>query len=180
MFEKLHDLTKPLSLLHYQLSGAPLNPFTSIGAFFANVASYTDGKTAECICRDIQNHVHLQTTHLAAFAVFLLYPFHNNEISWPIVQWQEQNGQEALAIFDIASGEEEDWTPSYMIHLGMTKTVLTARWGRRALIWNAASMHALKALFNIAQHGAGILTLPQAVARRVYCHEDSPDVDPDE
>jgi len=180
MLHRLHELTKPLSLLHYQLSRGPLNPFISIGAFFAKVASYTDAKTAGIICRDIQNHVQLQTADLAAYAVFLLYPFHNNEISWPIVQWQEQNGREALAIFDIAYRDEEDWMSSYIIHFGVNKMVLTARWSRRELVWNATSMHALKALFNVAQHGAGILTLPQAIARRVYCHADSSDVEPDE
>jgi hypothetical protein len=203
MLQTLVDLTNSIAFLHLQLSRDHLNPFISEAAFFEKLGGCVDSDTAAGITQALLGHVRFDPALIAAIDVFVIYPFDNDQISWPVVCWKEFGGREAAAIFDMQDVEDmgegrensdqgveslygdessncndkpgwQNESSNYMIHYGIRETLSTeSRWRRSALVWNVNAMHSLKALFYAGHHGAGILTLPPDVAERVYCHHST-------
>lgn len=103
------------------------------------------------------------------FRVSVVYPFESDDQSWIILEWREEDGVNALAIFDV--NEESDGC-SYLVHYVSSVTTSARENGRNrpALIWNVADMPGLKTLFQAALHALGILKMPKSDALNVYCH----------
>jgi hypothetical protein len=170
ILEPLCDLGTPLPLplLHSQLCHRRLESIvlesTLLGALTTRLGSKIATEIhahARAICSD--------TSKISAVHCSVLYPIHGDDIGWPVLQWRMDNGLEALTLFHASHWGNDTASWSSLTHYGMRDCQHDMGWSRSALAWNVTSMEALDSLFQVAQHGSGILSLPEAAARKIYC-----------
>jgi hypothetical protein len=77
-------------------------------------------------------------------------------MSYPLVQWTEENRTEALAIFYFDDGDAPE-QGSWLMHSGKLENGL---WKNAKLDWNVSDIEYLKRLFGVAQHLSELLEWP--------------------
>ena len=179
MLKPLDDIGTPLALLHSQLDHDQLEPITPKQALLKALTNGVGSKMAI----DIYQHFHTShsdSSKLSAVLCTVIYPIHSDENGVPILQWREESGLEGLALFYSSGSENESATWSSLTHYGVRDAPDAVQWTRDAFAWNVTSMEALSALFQAAQHGSGILSLPEEAARNIYCQANPQVLEPHE
>ena len=109
---------------------------------------------------------------MTAFRATVVYPLINNENSWPVVEWKEDEDTEVIAIFHIQNEPDGVDACSWLMHSANgvhTEENATSRWKRSSIEWSVRQLGHLKTLFGAAQHVMGILEWSVADALPLYC-----------
>ena len=160
MLKLLDAIGTPIAHFHSQLSHTHLEPIALLEALTNCVGSK--------MANDIHQHFlasHSDPSRISAVHCTVIYPIHNDENGRPLLQWKEETGLEGLAVFI----RDDSGTWSSLTHYGVRDGPHASQWTRDAFAWNVSSMEALGTLFQVAQHGSGILSLPEEAARKIYC-----------
>jgi hypothetical protein len=159
--------------LRFSFSPPPTLDFSTI---FETICTRTGLKAGCAINQELQSHLSSRKATITRFRVSIISPFINNEQNWSILEWSEENGADGMAIFDVID-EGGTSNCSYLLHYGV-KSVPSTRgvegWNRTSIAWKVSDFGVLKTLFQALQHALGILQLPKADARKLYCN-DNPD-----
>lgn len=131
------------------------------------LSSCTDPETARTIYHHLQGHLRSKSVRLTAFRASVVYSFSNDDKSWPIVEWEESDGTQAMGIF-YTDVNDDPMTWSSLIHLGQSAG---GHWTRRHISWDVTDISILKRLFEGAQHALGLLQMPIDDALKLYCQE---------
>ena len=113
-------------------------------------------------------------TRIVALRASEVYLFRNDEDSWTVVEWVEEDHLKCLAIFhfDPMEGPADG---SWLMHSGYSKSdhpEWEPLWKDSRIDYNVARIAHLKILFGIGQHLLGILCWAIADAITLYCEQD--------
>lgn len=112
---------------------------------------------------------------MTRFRASMLYPFGQNDRSWPVLEWTDNQGGEVLAIFetDVHPAPE---VCSWIMHRGAGRTngqFESGRvWVQSELNWSVTGLNILNTLVQAAQHLSGILDWSHADIQTIYCFYD--------
>jgi hypothetical protein len=112
-----------------------------------------------------------------------VYLFSNDDDSWTVVEWVEEDSLKCVVIFHF-DPMAEPADGSWLMHSGYIGSVVDAEsthlWKESRVDYNVAEISHLKILFGIAQHILGVLQWAIADAVTLYCEQDLNKVSNDE
>ena len=111
-------------------------------------------------------HLRLKSARITALRASVAYSLTDDELSWPVVEWNEEDGTENIAIFHVDQVEPEEC--SWMMHSGVG-TSDHHFWQSSRVDWNVSDIDDLKMLFGVTQRVLGILDWSTADALALYC-----------
>lgn len=140
------------------------------------IRSRTDELVATVLDQVLENYIQSRNVHIDKFRASVVYPFVDNDVSWPILEWTEGRDTEVLAIFEIDFYSEAAEC-SWLMHHGFESDLKLEDqpWKQTNVTWSVTNMSHLKTLFRVAQHILGILEWPAEDAHQLYCQEDRRD-----
>jgi hypothetical protein len=121
----------------------------------------------------------LSNRRMTALRVTMMYALKNTAGAWPVVEWQEEDGTEVIAIFHFDDLEDPS-TCSWLKHVGRRYSLAERRWMENSIAWNVATLAHLKTLFIAAQHTLGVLEWSVADAIALYCQSSPKECSKDE
>ena len=126
------------------------------------------------IAEALMSYVHSRNTRITALRATPVYLFNDEENSFPLVEWTEEDDTKSVAIFHFED-EEKPEEGSWLMHSGrlVGKFKSARRWKQSRLDWNVANIEHLKILFGVAQHMLGLLEWPPSEAFKIYCNMKS-------
>jgi hypothetical protein len=128
-----------------------------------------DPESARVIYHALQRHLLAKSVQLVAFRASVVYSFLNDDESWSILEWEETDGTQVMAIFYNDVYEPMNW--SWVIHHGAGSPPGGGHWTRAHISWDVANITMLKKLFEGTQHALGLLQMPREDALKLYCQE---------
>jgi hypothetical protein len=158
--------------LHYRTSRKPI-PQTKVDfdTIFSAVSEWTPPESASQIARSLQKHFADSNAHVTGFRASTVYGFNDDDLSWPVIEWKEDNDTDVIALF--YPDEETSTFCSWLLHYGKGRTADGERWKHTSISWCVAEMSHLKSLFRIAQHLLGILEWSMEDILTLYCKRDA-------
>jgi hypothetical protein len=184
--EGLRPFAKVMEDVHYRVSQRPIP--TSPGGCSAETItkkiaeSCNSVRASSVIADSITAYETSRRTEIVALRVSEVYLFSNDDDSWTVVEWIEQDSLKCIAIFHfdhLAESEDGSW----LMHSGYNELVhadSTRLWKESRVDYNVAEIAHLKTLFGIAQHVLGVLQWAIADAVILYCEQDLSKVSNDE
>jgi hypothetical protein len=172
--------------VHYRVSQRPIP--TSPGGCSAETItkkiaeSCTSVRASSVIADSITAYETSRRTEIVALRASEVYLFSNDEDSWTVIEWIEQDRLKCVAIFHF-DHTAEPADGSWLMHSGYNELAHTesARlWKESRVDYNVAEIAHLKILFGIAQHVLGVLQWAIADAVTLYCEQDLSKVSNDE
>ena len=136
------------------------------------IRSRTGEDVAIALDHAIQRHLESTKAQIHQFRASVVYPFADDDFSWPVLEWTEGEDTEVLAIYEIdlkSEGERCSW----LMHYGFGRSIQSEGqpWKKAMISWNATNMGDLKTLFRVSQHLLGILEWPNTDIFQLYCQE---------
>ena len=184
--EGLRPFANVMEEVHYRVSQRPIP--TSPGGCSAETItkkiaeSCTSVRASSVIADSITAYGTSRRTEIVALRASEVYLFSNDDDSWTVVEWIEQDRLKCVAIFHFDhSAEQADG--SWLMHSGYNELAHTepARlWKESRVDYNVAEIAHLKILFGIAQHVLGVLQWALADAVTLYCEQDLSEVSKEE
>lgn len=147
-------------------------------ALLEAICSCADSDTGWTIYEALLNYLRSDTSQITGFRASIVYSFTTDDINCVLVEWREQSGKEALAVFDVDRTQPEYC--SYMVHSGTRLDIAgEKRWNRTSISWNLPEMSILCVLLEAVQHVSGLLDMPRSDVKFLYCkrHEENCSVD---
>ena len=132
------------------------------------------------IAQSIEMHCQFNNTHVSAIRTFAAYPLANNNFSWPVVEWIENNQERFMAIFHV-DNPDDPTSCGWLVHAAPSRDTSESNiLSKRSIIsWNVPHLNDLKTLFGAAQHIQGISEWSTPDALKLY-YEAHPEVCSDE
>ena len=128
-------------------------------------------RLASVIARAIAQFLQSRNARMVRLRASIEKSFTNEDSECPIVQWNEADGTDIIALFHFDEAYEPEEC-SWAMHLGVGRLSLPNTRGRlwqsSRVDWNVAKVPHLKTIFGIAQHILGVLQWPTADALRIY------------
>lgn len=159
-----------LEELHYKTSRRPIaelceNVLAKLVPIISVACSTI--KVAGTIAHTLISYVHSRNSRITELRATPVRLFNDEEKSWPMVEWTEEDKTKSLAIFhfhNVNKPEEGSW----VMHSGRQVSVYDRRcWKQSRIDWNVADIEHLKILFGVAQHMLGLLEWPIAEALKI-------------
>jgi hypothetical protein len=169
-----------LETLHSQVARKELPP-TSEGfdplTIQEMISQWTTHEAAKSITQSLAVYQQTTNAHMTGFRASTVYSFTNNEHSWPVVEWKEDDDTEVLAIFDTEPHVVQTGLCSWLMHhgVGINQGKEPRRWKKTSISWSVLCISRLKVLFRAAQRLLEILEWPVLDAMRLYCTSSSED-----
>jgi hypothetical protein len=159
-----------ITKVHRRMTKQPLHE-TSIDydTICKAVSAWTTTERSISIAKSLWKHFEKPEVHITAFRVSVLFAFVNDERSWPVVEWKEDNDKELMALFHFDDQNPRSEVGSWLVHYGAGISTDEARWSVTSIAWGVTDMSHLKTLFGAAQHFLGILEWDPQVALHLYC-----------
>lgn len=165
--------------LHHKISrrtipALPTQPDASI-IFQRISAGCALPEIASLISRSVMVYTHSKNAQIKALRCSTVYWFTDDETSWPVVEWVENNETNNLAIFHFGDPDEPGHG-SWLMHSGLSVTDEASKkqiWENSRIDWNVAEIGHLKVLFGVAQHIAGMLEWSVEDATELYCKRNT-------
>ena len=131
-------------------------------------------KITVTIAKTLMSYVHSRNTRITALRATPVYLFNDEENSFPLVEWTEEDDTKSVAIFHFEDDEKPE-EGSWLMHSGrlVGKSKSPRRWKQSRIDWNVANIEHLKILFGVAQHMLGLLEWPPSEAFKIYCNMKS-------
>jgi len=134
--------------------------------------SHEDNATGVEAC--LQEYLASTGLWICRFRASMLYPFGQDDLAWPVLEWTDNQGGEALAIFetDVHPGPD---ICSWIMHrgLGRTNGQFEGRvWLHSELNWSVTGINILDTLVRAAQHLSGLLDWSHVDIQTIYCFND--------
>lgn len=132
-------------------------------------ASCISLQLASVIARAILRFLQSRNARMTRLRASVEKSFTDEDLECPIVEWNESDGTDIIALFhfdDAFEPEECSWA----MHLGVGRSSPNSKgplWQSSRVDWNVANVSHLKTIFGIAQHILGVLQWPIADALRV-------------
>lgn len=141
------------------------------------VSKWTTPEAATSIAQAIMVYQRTTNVQMTGFRTSTIYSFTNNDCSWPVVEWIEDNDTEVLAIFDVEDHVVETGLCSWLMHhgMGIDKNKESGRWKQTSISWSVTCLHRLSLLFQAAQHLLGVLEWSVVDALALYVQTSSED-----
>ena len=136
------------------------------------VSAWTTSKRALAIAEALKRYFDSLRVHVTAFRASIVFPFPNDNRSWPVIEWKEGADKEFLAILHFDDKSNHPGECNWLVHYGagsLSDQADEARWTETSISWGVTNMSHLKTLFGVAQHFLGILEWPPNVALKLYC-----------
>lgn len=149
MMEQLHKKTlqRPILELYGNIL-ATIVPIISVACSTIKIAA--------TIARTIVSYVYSRNSRMVALRATPVHLFNDEEKSWPVVEWTEEDDTRSLSIFDFYDIDNPE-KGSWLMHSGRQVLVSDRRyWKQSRIDWNVADTEHLKVLFN-TQHMLGLL-----------------------
>lgn len=146
----------------------PVNYETIIKA----ISAWTTSERALAIAKSLEKYFETFGVQATAFRVSILFAFHNDDRSWPIVEWKEGNDKEIIALYHFDDKSRYTGVCSWLMHYGTgisSDPTNEARWTEASIAWGITDISHLKTLFGAAHHFLGILKWSPEVALILYC-----------
>lgn len=173
LVDSVTALVRLVNQIHVQLSKLPLSgtsPDRPSSRFDA-LSARTGPDIARTIDKTLQTHLQLREARITSFRASVIYSFPNDDKSWPMLEWGEDNGSQVLAIFALDDDDMPE-SCSYIMHSAHSGA---QSWCPTDLTFNVSDFAVMKTLFQAAQHVLGLLQMPKEDAVMLYCetHESS-------
>jgi hypothetical protein len=136
------------------------------------ISSWTTSERTDTIAEFLWNHFVDSRVQVTGFRFSILFPFCNDDRSWPVVEWKEGTDTEAIALLHFDDKSPRPKVCSWLVHYGsgiIPDSINEARWKATSIDWAVTDMSHLKTLFGAAQHFLGILNWSPEVALTLYC-----------
>jgi hypothetical protein len=133
------------------------------------ISAWTTSERTDTIAKSLLKRFETPGVHVTGFRVSVLFAFLNDDRSWPVVEWKEDNDKELMALFHF---DDRPGVCSWLVHYGagiLSDPTDEARWIERSIAWGVTDMSHLKTLFGAVQHFLGILEWSPEVALNLYC-----------
>lgn len=171
-----------MNRLHRRLAK---QPFTEQALFdyetiLKAISAWIKTEQAVIISKSLDEYFVNSNTKATALRVSVLFPFPNDDRSWPVVEWKQDNDKDILAIFHFDENSGRPGRYSWLVHCGTGPVSDESRWEETVIAWGVIDMSHLKTLFGAAQHFLGILDMPPADATRLYCEIEPTDCSKEE
>ena len=115
------------------------------------------------IYQELQKYLPSERSHITGFRVSVSYSFTDDDhVVCTLVEWREQCGTDALAIFDVAADDPTRY--NYIIHYGKDanlKPLDQFQWSSTSIEWDLSAMGELQTLLKAVQHVLGIMEMPK-------------------
>jgi hypothetical protein len=131
-------------------------------------------KVTVTIAQSLMSYVHSRNTRITALRATPVHLFNDEENSFPLLEWTEEDDTKSVAIFHFEDDEKLE-EGSWLMHSGrlVGEVKSTRRWKQSRIDWNVANIEHLKILFGVAQHMLGLLEWPSSEAFKIYCNMKS-------
>lgn len=144
----------------------PLNDDTMTEA----VATFSAPEIARRVMSALTSHWSTYNPQITRFRASIIHSLSNFAYFCPIVEWVEEGGIEAVAIFNIENASCYSWLAHYgQRNCGDHCEHDGQRWGKTWVQWSIESMARLRTLFEAAQNLAGVLQWSTKDIVRLYC-----------
>jgi len=176
--EGLRHFANVMEELHYRVSQRPI-PKCPGGCNAETITtkiaeSCNSVRVSSVIADSITAYETSRRARIVALRASEVYIFSNDDDSWTVVEWIEEDSLKCVAIFHFdPTAEPEDG--SWLMHSGynqMADAESTHSWKESRVDYNVAKIAHLKILFGIAQHILGVLQWAIADAVTLYCKQD--------
>jgi len=123
------------------------------------------------ITNQITEYETSRNTKIVALRVSEVQQLANDEDSWTVVDWIEEDCLKCLVIFHFEDAAEPG---SWLMHSGRDggENTHSCLWQESRVDYNVAAMSHLKTLFGVAQHLLGVLVWATADATILYGEQD--------
>lgn len=114
-------------------------------------------------------------SRITALRASTIFWFGDDDASWTVIEWVEDNGTRSLAIFHFGEPNELG-QGSWLMHSGLSVSdgiLEKPCWENSRIDWDVADVNHLKILFGVAQHVAGMLDWSVGDAMKLYCERNS-------
>lgn len=165
-----------LGNVHLILRKQPLPRYSSVtyDTIFDAASAWMTSKRARTVAESLQKHFKETGTRVTALRVSVLFPFLDDDRTWPVVEWEEEPDKELLALFHFDDKSHGPGVSSWLVHYGAGIISEENRWNETSIAWGVTDMSHLKTLFGAAQHFLGILEWQPAIVRTLYCEIEPP------
>lgn len=130
------------------------------------ISTWTTAERTTTLAKSLWKH--FEKSEVQGFRVSLLFGFVNDDRSWPVIEWKQNNDKQFLALFHF-----DDRQPlvecSWLVHYGAGTFTQETGWAETAVAWGVTDMSHLKTLFGAARHFLGVLEWDYEVALKLYC-----------
>jgi hypothetical protein len=173
-----------LNNLHRRLVNQPLTQGSvNYDTIFEAMSAWTTSERALSVARTLQRYFEQYGVNPTAFRVSVLFSFLNDDRSWPVVEWKENDDKELIALFHFDEKSPRPGVCSCLVHYGaglISDPTNDVRWKDTSIAWGVTDMSHLKTLFGAAQHFLGILEWSPVVALNLYCEVEPTDCSEEE
>ena len=128
------------------------------------------------IANSITEYERSRRTKIVAFRASEVHHLANDEDSWTVVEWVEEDHLKCLVIFHFENASEPG---SWLMRSGYNERDndrSMGMWQEPRVDYNVAAISHLKTLFGVAQHFLGVLEWATADATILYGEQDFSDV----
>ena len=171
-FEQLNYPASTIQNLHLQVAQKPIpEGKTDDKGMFEQVAVWNSPEVTRRIMCSLQRHFKATDTRVTRFRASIIFSLTNDDCSWPVVEWKEQDDTEVIAIFYVDETMPSD-VCGWLMHYGrgiVKDSKEDMRWEKTSIAWSVGDMDHLKSLFEAGQHLLGILQWPTEDMLRLYC-----------
>ena len=155
-------------IIKQPLSEGPVN----YEAIRKAISAWTTSERTLTIAKSLWQRFETPDVHVTAFRVSILFALPNDDRSWPVVEWKEDNDKELMALFHFDEKSRCPGVCSWLVHYGagiLSDPTDEDRWTETSIAWGVTDMSHLKTLFGAAQHFLGILEWSPEVVLNLYC-----------
>jgi len=127
---------------------------------------------AIAITNSIIKYASSQNIKIIALRATAVNWFSNEESSWPVVEWNEEDGRKSLAIFQFDDEMEDPSKGSWLMHSAYPDPVNDGdlSWRSSRLDWNVARMDDLEILVGAVYHACSLLQWSPEDLEQLCCH----------
>jgi hypothetical protein len=130
-------------------------------------------RIASTIDNTLISYLRSRNSRLTTLRATQVHLFNDEENSYPLLEWTEEDGTTTLAVFHFEDPDKPE-DGSWLMHSGREVGTSDRRyWQQSRIDWNVADIEHLKLLFGVAQHMLGLLEWPIADALKLYRHINS-------
>jgi len=146
------------------------------------IAAVSHEDDAEGIEQCVQQYLLYTGLWIVRFRATMLYPFGQDDRSWAVLEWTDNEGGEVLAIFETEIPPGPDIC-SWVLHRGLGRTdgQFQGRvWLHSELNWSVMGINIFNTLVQAAQHLCGILDWSHVDIQAIYSFNDFQNYSPEE